>query len=408
MITLQLENYKFFSIPVWLEWNTSSKGDITHKKFSIIGLKETSNDIHITHPLSDFILSNWKYNAYNTQRKHCNNTVSFLNYLLTNKKLLGINTLKELKLVHGNDFLNNLSRKERTVGTVKDVERTLTLFYIWLQKKGCLPKVNETLFIKKETYQGTSYFQSPFEVIYPTKTGSKKEHMLPAKYIPLLLEIAVLKTKPIALGVYLQIFGGLRRGEVVNLKRSNLKRKLNTGDFLLTLKNQNFRKDIKDHSGSSSVKKPRDQAVLQIFDWGKILFADHINLYKDHTDSGALFINRDGKAMSGKSYSQYFNKLKHNFINFLKTYGNSEEKILANHLLLADWSTHIGRGTFTNLIAENTDNPLEIAFHRGDDNLLSSLTYMVKTDRMRKKIEDKFDNMHENYLPRLIDRNKFN
>ncbi|HDR7862139.1 TPA: hypothetical protein QCY32_005549, partial [Bacillus toyonensis] len=92
---------------------------------------------------------------------------------------------------------------------------------------------------------------------------------------------------------------------------------------------------------------------------------------------------------------------------FLKTYGNSEEKILANHLLLADWSTHIGRGTFTNLIAENTDNPLEIAFHRGDDNLLSALTYMVKTDRMRKKIEDKFDNMHENYLPRLIDRNKF-
>lgn len=32
---------------------------------------------------------------------------------------------------------------------------------------------------------------------------------------------------------------------------------------------------------------------------------------------------------------------------------------------------------------------------------------MVKTDRMRKKIEGKFDNMHENYIPRLINRNKF-
>ncbi|MEM5657996.1 hypothetical protein AAHB50_15050 [Bacillus toyonensis] len=174
MITLQLENYKFFSIPVWLEWNTSSKGDITNKKFSIIGLKENSNDIHIVHPLSDFILSNWKYNAYNTQRKHCNNMVSFLNYLLTNKKQLGINNLKELKLAHGNDFLNNLSCKERTVGTVKDVERTLTLFYIWLQKKGCLPKVNETLFIKKETYQGKYYFQSPLKSSIPPKQSQRK------------------------------------------------------------------------------------------------------------------------------------------------------------------------------------------------------------------------------------------
>jgi len=68
------------------------------------------------------------------------------------------------------------------------------------------------------------------------------------------------------------------------------------------------------------------------------------------------------------------------------------------------WSTHIGRGTFTNIIAEDAENPYEIAYLRGDSNIDSSLTYMVSTERIHKKIEDKFSNMHEIYLPKLISR----
>ena len=68
------------------------------------------------------------------------------------------------------------------------------------------------------------------------------------------------------------------------------------------------------------------------------------------------------------------------------------------------WSTHIGRGTFTNIVAENAENPYEIAHLRGDSSIDSSLTYMVSTERIHKKIEEKFSNMHEEYIPNLISK----
>ena len=41
-------------------------------------------------------------------------------------------------------------------------------------------------------------------------------------------------------------------------------------------------------------------------------------------------------------------------------------------------------GTFTNLIANEAQNPYEIAHLRGDSSLESALSYMVSTPRMQK------------------------
>ena len=59
-------------------------------------------------------------------------------------------------------------------------------------------------------------------------------------------------------------FGGLRVGEVVNLKKSSVKVKGNLGEFgfILNLRNKNMRDDLKHPVAGGSVKKTRRQAVF--------------------------------------------------------------------------------------------------------------------------------------------------
>lgn len=398
--------YKFVMIPHWIDWVTMRNGKVIKKQFALIGIKDISRGVYIIHPITEFILSKWGLRKYNSQRKHVNNTVRFLNYLLKYKRKLSLANLSDLEVSHASEYLNSMTAEGMTRGTVKDSERTITYFYLWLIDNHAITKVPKHSFIKKETVHGTHYYLSPFKVSYPVETNPNIEHCFPTKYIPLLFEIATLETKPIALGLYFQLFGGLRVGEVVNLKRTQVKRRIVNGDFLFDIKDQNFRTDINESSGGSSVKRSRYQRVFQIKDWGEILYKDHISLYRDTDNTNALFVNRNGKAMSGKSYRQYFDKLKNCFITYLKLYGDVEDKLVAHHLNSVSWSTHIGRGTFTNILAEEAENPYDIAFPRGDKNLLSSLSYMSRTERIRKKIEQKFNNMQDIYIPRLIERSK--
>lgn len=396
------KDIKFCMVPVWIDYAFfRTIGEIKQKHIALIGLKDMTMDVEVIHPISDFIMENWKHREFNTQRKHANNTVKFLNYLLENKRKLNILTLRDLNIAHGTQYLNSLSSDGVGRDTVKDAERTLTFFYLWLVKTRCISSISKDTFQKKEG-KFCSYYESPFKPIYPSKKPREIEHTLPHSYIPLLLEVAIMVAKPIALGIYFQIFGGLRVSEVVNLKRTQVAHGMRKGDFILKLQNQNFRVDLKEHP---SVKKVRAQQVLQINDWGLSLFSDHIQLYQPMDGSNALFINRDGLPLSGRSYRQYFEKVKKTFIKLLEQKGDSEQKLLAHHLKYIKWSTHIGRRTFTNMVAENVENPYEIAHLRGDSNINSALTYMVSTNRIHKKIEGKFSQMHESYIPKLMDYN---
>ncbi|CQR46442.1 hypothetical protein BN1058_00702 [Paraliobacillus sp. PM-2] len=107
--------------------------------------------------------------------------------------------------------------------------------------------------------------------------------------------------------------------------------------------------------------------------------------------------------MSAKSYRQYFEKVKKYFIYCLRNSSNIDDKLLAHHLSMSKWSTHIGRGIFSNMLAEYAENPYEIAVPRGDNSLLSSLIYLKRTTRFRKKLEERINHMHGYYMPRLIE-----
>lgn len=400
-------NYEFITISLWTKCLVSN---IKRQK-ALIGLRNKNTGFHVIHPLSNFIVNGkWRDKEFNTQRKHANNLVRFLNYLILNDDFK-INDLTELDLALGNKYLESMVNEELRRDTITDAARTLTAFYVWLSQNECLPKIQETYIENKKKINisnNKQYYESLFNPILPQRINSNRRHLIPTKYIPLLLEISILYAHPIALGIYLQIFGGLRVGEVVNIKRTQVKTKLNSKDFLFNIKEQQFRTDIKDSSGASYVKKIRKQQVLQIKDWGDILYKDHLEFYKDKdiNFTGALFINRDGLPMSGKSYSQYFSKVKEKFLCFLRDYGSVEDRIVAADLRISDWNTHICRGTFTNLIAEEIENPAELMFLRGDSDLLSSLPYLAKTERVRKKVEERLEHMHNEYIPMLVQREK--
>lgn len=249
---------------------------------------------------------------------------------------------------------------------------------------------------------------SPFNgVVYPPSAEKKKEHIFPIQYFPLLMEISIIVAPRITLGIYMQFMGGLRNGEVVNITRTQAIRRIGNGDFTITVKNRKFRSDIKDHV-SSEVKRERSQEIFNIKNWLTTLFEDHKFRFHNTDGGNALFVNSRGKAMTAKSYSQYFNKVKNAFCDYLKEHGDEDDIVVADHLRTVDWSTHIGRGTFTNMVAERTDNPFLLAFKRGDKNPQSALPYIAKTARIRKKIEQTFSNLNNEYMPRLIERRKNN
>ncbi|GIP55306.1 hypothetical protein [Paenibacillus vini] len=395
---------RFIAEPVWLDWiKLKNKEEIEKKQVMVICLKDLRTDCKVVHPISEFVLQ-WYNKQFNTMRKHTITTVAFLNFILDRQNDFKVSTLEDLTLSHANEFLNHLTANSRAYGTVKDAEQTLTQLYLFLYKHEILKHVQDNAF-EKHTGPYHTYIKSPFTPIYPSIKARKIEHILPYQYIGMFLESVITTANPILLGVYFQIFGGLRAGEVVNIKRSDVKVKP-TGEILISLNNNNLRTDIR--TGDASVKRPRQQRIMSIHDWLSLFKENHYKLYIPTDGSNALFINRDGKAMSLGSYRQYFEKAKTHFIKRLRESHYKDDVLLGNHLYTAKWSTHIGRGTFTNLLAEEAENPYDIAQPRGDKQLTSSLSYMSGTERMKRKIEEKLQNMTTNYLPMLIQQRKRN
>lgn len=218
------------------------------------------------------------------------------------------------------------------------------------------------------------------------------------------LRTAVSISPSIAFAIYLSIFGGLRAGEIVNITMSDLTPygdQYGKGGLLILLSTRNLRTDIKDTSGTSRVKRDRKQFVYSANGLLSILYQDHIlelqnKLGRDDLELECpLFMNRDGKALSGKSLRDLFHKVKRQFLQELSSSSNPDDVITSINLQSTRWSFHIGRGTFTNLLAKVAKNPYDIALPRGDQNIRSSLTYISDHSETKKRIEELIDKIYE-------------
>src|SRR5699024_6561754 len=108
-----------------------------------------------------------------------------------------------------------------------------------------------------------------------------------------------------------------------------------------------------------------------------------------------LFIISVGLSLSGSCYYYHLNKIKEAFLKTLRESNNSKERLNAVTLEASKWSSHLGRGVFSNLLAEEADNLYDISFPRGDKSFKSVKPYLANTNRIKKKIENKLSSLYE-------------
>lgn len=195
----------------------------------------------------------------------------------------------------------------------------------------------------------------------------------------------------IYLGLLLQFAGGLRASEIVSVEYGNIGFINDGGIFALKLKLED--KDLRPDLSTAfiaKVKRNRTQIVLPIFgDRLKEAYETHVKLYR-RENVNAVFIDKNGNPMTVNTYWKRFNRVKKNFIKRLYECQDLEVQEYALFLECFRWSTHIGRGTFSNIVAENANNIGEIAIIRGDTNLSSSLPYLNDNRSVEKKVQNTF------------------
>lgn len=401
--------YTRFGVESSKKIRNSGTGNEQIEERVFITIQQTINGVTRSRidPVSSYLISLRGKNKPITMKRKAHTITKFLNFIFYEKHhLFKIKTFSELDIECGYAYLEYYSRTVSRV-TFNRACRELTQFYYYLAAKGILHNLRKNEFAFEEVYDPglggkRKIIESPFEGIPLDNNEELDEkpilHNIEMQYIPSLLNTALQYTPEIALGVYIQCFGGLRLGEVVNLTRASITPK---GEncllgMIVNIKHRKLRKDLVHNiTSGGSTKKPRRQAVYPYFDTllSKI-YREHIkylNRIENDNSENALFLNKSGQPMTQDSYRYYFNKLKNKFIEVIRKAGiNGDDAYTTEYANSIEykykWSTHIGRGIFSNMIGEVADNVLQIAQARGDKRLNSSLTYLQDTNRMEIKL----------------------
>jgi integrase len=394
MINLVRKNKIRFAVDV-VRINTEEESEIIGlgNYAVVIVLKNYNTDIAMPNCLlTHFLQESYSGRCVKTVENNAYYIVKFINEVLFDKNYIyKIKSLLELKFIHGSEYLNQYGiSKSRS--SVKMCEKTLIKFYYYLAQKRLSKYFNLGDFTINE-----GIIETPFKVNYPNTITSSILHHLPQELISAFLNLAFKHSNDIALGVYLQFFGGLRIGDVVNLTYDDIGCYGVDAIYGMSIRitEKNMRPDLKRYSIREGVKKERTQVIFTFRDYLSKFYSSHRSKYKSVMPIDAVFINSKGLPMTKSLYRQKFNNLKKVFI---KSLGNSDDLVLKTYavtLLGKKWSTHLGRGVFSNQVAEVAQNALEIATARGDSNLDSALSYLSDTEKLGKKVEDNLNKMYK-------------
>lgn len=358
-----------------------------------IGYKNESGTVFPS-PLTQFLIKEYrnKGNSLNSQRNAAYTVTSFLNFIhqQVSKGMypeLYDFGLKALTLQMGADYITFLSMRNRAGELAKTyvLNKILYLnrFYVWLSKQKIIDeKIKITT--KTKTYRGRkteviSLFEdNDLDIIFPTKSTYKHLHLKDfgidgKELILLFLQTARREDPMMTFGIVLQMFCGLRRAEVVNLMEFDFKWSSNN----LVIKIRDHQDPLFLHLSDTSdveVKTPGDQICL-FTEIVETHYKQHMKFLegcKKRKHKG-LFVNLNtGVAISGKSYAERFNKIKEKFLEALL-----KKNDIKNYYLLInnDWSTHIGRGIYTNLLISLGLTATQVALLRRDKNIHSAEAY---------------------------------
>lgn len=313
--------------------------------------------------------------------------VRFLNYLFFEMEY-PITSISELTFQQGKDFLSSMSCQS---GGKTQYAEYLTKFYYFCKNQE-MAEIKDFKEKPSSTYikNTENIFKGKYKV--DPKRTVDTIHEIDTAYLPMLFDTARDIAPDIYLGLFFQFAGGLRASEVVSVEYSNIRFIREDGVFALSLKLED--KDLRPDLSSafiSKVKRNRTQTVLPIFGDGlEKAYETHVKLYRQENVS-AVFIDKNGNPMTVNTYWKRFGRVKKEFIRRLYECPNMETQMYALFLESYEWSAHIGRGTYSNIVAQNANNIGEIAVMRGDSSLSSSLPYLNDSKAVGKKVQDTFD-----------------
>lgn len=362
--------------------------------------KETGNVY--PSPLTNFIKSVYrrKGKSLSSQRNAAYAITRFLNYIEDQIKegdddflLLKNEGITGLGLIHGSKYITYLSlqvhAKDLSANYVKNEMMYLINFYAWLKDQEIIEGDFEVTYKEVRGKGGVlSIASNPFDDIELGTVIVGRDERVPTALVdfgsnryPLTLKFintARLIAPEIALGICYQFFGGLRRSEVINLTKHSVKQ-TGKSTILEVRDNQEILFSHIKNTSHLQVKNPRNQALLAN-DLTDSIYKEHLTWLEHLEKDGkvkkdqALFISpTNGNPMTGKQYYLKFTEVKMKLLKQLSEEGNTDD-----YLLLAqnDWSTHIGRGVFTNFLLDIGLNSTQVAIARGDNSINSSLAYI--------------------------------
>lgn len=385
-----------------------------------IGIGIHHNGIILPSPLTNFIKQTYrnKGNSIKSQENAARTIVRCMNFLYSKiqnneYKELKLNGLSSIKLQHLADYITSRSVQQRTgnlaMVTVKNDILYLNQFYKWLVKEKIVCDQNlEKLLMN---YSGSSkallfkelnlFQEMDLDIIFPTKNkGLRNLHdfgsnrnLLIAKFIKIAFQVE----PSIVLGITLQFFGGLRRSEVLNLTRNSIKN-TNNNIIIEIRDNQHLNFPNIESTVDLQVKKERDQPILNANYVDRIYDFHLNNITKTKAkNANALFLSPlTGNSMRAKVYSTKFNNVKKYFLEELLEEGNIEDYLMLTN---NKWSTHIGRGIFTNILISYNLNAREIQLARGDNNPNSTQDYVDEAGFI--SIMDEVINNFSKLLPEI-------
>lgn len=412
------------TIAIVREFDFEVRGNISEKAIAI-AIKD-KNGIIMPSPLSNFIKSEYinKGLSLQSQKNAAETIVRMLNYLYKRvedglEKDLQHYGLSALTLEHAAKYITDRSYCTRlnidnpnklSSDYVFSEILYINNFFYWLDKQKLL-KQNYKIKIEQINYIGLEnnkvskitklnvFDLNDVEILYPKKNKSSNaklknfgdnQESLISDFI-----LVALRVEPgIALGIALEMLGGLRRGEVVNLIQSSVKKRNNM--YIVNVRdnqkelfaNSNYTSDVQ-------VKNERDQICLctEIIEY---LYEHHIKFLSkiNNKQTNGLFISSKTKLpLSGRNFSEKFNKVKQEFLQDQLEKQNFETYKL---LISKPWSTHIGRGIFTNTLLNLGTTPSQLALLRGDKSITSALSY-VDEFSMIQAVQNALNQFHIDY-----------
>ncbi|WP_129691307.1 site-specific integrase [Gottfriedia acidiceleris] len=422
---MSFENLRYKFVSKEVETIEMVRGKIKKFKAINIGVLDLETGIEYPHPLSHFIKAEYEFmgRSINTQSAPANTICRFLNYLqekvisedeeFIDLKDLGI---RGLKRIHGSRYITSLSLNGLQKNTVEQYEKYINKFFLYLRKMNYLNEkfeIEARVNSKGQTITKSLFRTPTLPTRFPSKETSKSR---PAKLkdfgenrrelIVQFIIIARNIAPDIALGLCLQFYGGLRRGEVVNVSRGDLN--INYREMMVVNIRDN-RKEFFSHLKDTKFENPKrlnylsvDLAKQTILDNDLVweVYDDHMKMLdimirnKKIKNPSALFVDKSGNPMSGKVYERRFSKVKKAFL--LSLIGHKDFYTFDTSI----WGTHIGRGVFTNLLIDMGFTVTQLAIARGDRNINSALDYIdaTLTNQQIKEAINEFKNYPEERL----------